>query len=371
MIGVLTAKLRLFIRKPWLFLMVSILSVVFAMLISSVNKQTIVVPVYSALPESEVKEIIHSLEQYNLFSFKRMKKEEVEKLVGEGKAEAGVELKKDDFRIIVASNTPNSYLVQQTVQKVYAKALQSKSIIDQVKEKQGESSAKQVAKSLAEAKNDPVFTVETKHFRADETVIINSKMQSIFGSVLFFVIYTIAYNVFNILMEKRNGIWDRMILSPVKKWEMYTGNLIYSFATGYIQVALIFAVFHFVFDVDFSDKFWFVLVLLIPYVLAIVAISIFIVGIVNNEQQFHAVLPLVSVSMAMLGGAYWPLEIVSSDALLLLSKFVPVTYGMDLLKGAVVYGYSFSDLLYPMSILFLMAVVFMGLGINIMERKRA
>lgn len=370
MIGVLTAKLRLFIRKPWLFFMMSIISVVFASLISGANERAIVVPVYSELPESEVKEFIHALEQYDLFSFKKMKKEEVEKLVSEGKAEAGVELKKNDFRIIIASNTANSYLIQQTVQKVYAKALQSKMIINQA-EKHGESSLGQVEKALEDAKNDPVFNIETKHFRADETVIINSQMQAIFGSVLFFVIYTIAYNVFNILMEKRTGIWDRMILSPVKKWEVYAGNLIYSFAAGYVQVAVIFAVFRFMFDVDFSDKFWLVLVLLIPYVLAIVALSIFIVGIVNNEQQFHAVLPLVSVSMAMLGGAYWPLEIVSSDALLLLSKFVPVTYGMDLLKGAVVYGYSFSDLLYPMSVLFLMGVVFMGLGINIMERKQA
>ncbi|HZG58931.1 MAG TPA: hypothetical protein VEY68_00185 [Anoxybacillus sp.] len=40
-----------------------------------------------------------------------------------------------------------------------------------------------------------------------------------------------------------------------------------------------------------------------------------------------------------------------------LSKFVPITYGMELLKGAVAYGYSLSDLLYPLIVLCFMSVV--------------
>ena len=61
-----------------------------------------------------------------------------------------------------------------------------------------------------------------------------------FGFTLFFVIYTIAYNVLPILIEKNEGVWDRMILSPLRKWEMYAANFIYSFVTGYLQVLLIF-----------------------------------------------------------------------------------------------------------------------------------
>jgi len=85
--------------------------------------------------------------------------------------------------------------------------------------------------------------------------------------------------------------------------------------------------------------------------------------------QFQALISLLAVSMAMIGGAYWPLEIVSSNVLLALAKIVPLTYGMELLKGAAVYGRSITELLYPMSILFFMGVVFMGIGINLVERK--
>jgi ABC-2 type transport system permease protein len=366
MIGILSAKVRLFIRKPWTFLVMCVVCVLFASLIGGANKRDMRVPVYSELPEKETMEIFRLLEESDLFSFERMEEDEVHKLVSEGKVEAGVKLEKDDFRLIVSSKTANVYLISQYVQKVYVKKIQTEKIIESANK---DANAEKVKQALNDAKTHPIFTLEKKRFRGEETVIIDGQLQAIFGFALFFVIYTIAYNVLYILIEKRDGIWDRMILSPIKKWEMYAGNLIYSFVTGYIQVALIFSVFHFVLDADFHGKFMITLVLLVPYVFAIVALSIFITGLVKNVQQFNAVIPLVAVSMAMIGGAYWPLEIVSSNVLLTLSKFVPITYGMELLKGAVVYGHSLSDLLYPISVLCFMGIVLMGLGINIMERR--
>ena len=63
----------------------------------------------------------------------------------------------------------------------------------------------------------PIFKIEKSNFRGSDTIIYNSTFQSLFGFTLFFVIYTIAYNVLPILIEKKEGIWDRMILSPVEK----------------------------------------------------------------------------------------------------------------------------------------------------------
>lgn len=97
--------------------------------------------------------------------------------------------------------------------------------------------------------------------------------------------------------------------------------------------------------------------------------SMFLVGVVKNIQQFNALIPLISVSMAMIGGAYWPLEIVSSPVLLKLADFMPIKYGMEALKGATIYGESWGELLQPMSILILMGVVFVGIGINVMEKR--
>jgi len=103
--------------------------------------------------------------------------------------------------------------------------------------------------------------------------------------------------------------------------------------------------------------------------LAIVALSILITSIVNSVQQFNAVIPIVSLGSAMLGGAFWPLEIVESEMMLALSKVVPITYGMEALNRATMYGNITEEVLYPVSILLLMTVVMTGIGIHLMEKR--
>lgn len=368
MSGILIAKLRLFLRKPWIFIIMTAVCVLMAFIIGTANQSKVKVPVYSHLPKKETNEIFHSLQHSGLFDFELTDQNKVRKLVSEGKVEAGIELEKNDFRLIVSSETANASFIRQYIQKVYADHMQTTAISEHVSA-HSNIRAEEVKKILNEAKTHPLFTFEKKSFHGEQPIMMDSQLQPIFGFSLFFVIYTVSFNVLQILVEKRERIWDRMILSPLKKWEIYASNLLYSFVVGYIQVALIFSIFHFAIGVDFHGKFTEILLLLVPYVFAIVALSIFLTGLANNEQQFRAIISIVSVSMAMIGGAYWPLEIVSSEILLTLSKFVPVTYGMELLKGAAVYGNSIGDLLYPISILFFMGVVLMGLGINLVERR--
>ncbi|MED3824293.1 ABC transporter ATP-binding protein/permease [Priestia flexa] len=85
--------------------------------------------------------------------------------------------------------------------------------------------------------------------------------------------------------------------------------------------------------------------------------------------QYQVLIPLLAVSMAMIGGAYWPLEIVTSPVMLTLSKFVPLTYGMDLLKQVVLYDYAWQKIAYSSLLLCIITVVLMALGINILEKK--
>src|SRR5690625_5732946 len=98
-----------------------------------------------------------------------------------------------------------------------------------------------------------------------------------------------------ILVEKKSGVWDRMILSPVRKWEMYAGNFLYSFLIGYLQVIIIFCIFRFIIKIDFYGTFLQTLLVLIPYVLAIVALSTFLFCGVISSHQFNVAVPIVMV----------------------------------------------------------------------------
>ncbi|RKQ33859.1 ABC transporter permease [Oceanobacillus halophilus] len=366
--GILVAKFTTFIRKPWMFLLFTTMSIIFALILGTSGGMTsISVPVYGS---SNIQEsfIGKSLEKNDVYTFNWMTEKEMLDLIADGKSEVGVIVKEDDFQLVVGVESTNAQMVEQTIHDIYAKKLQQEKLFEEV-EAQTDSEKQLLDEEYKTAMDSPVFTMKTSNFSSSEAFVYDNETHFLFGFTLFFVIYTIAYNVLPILLEKKEGIWDRMILSPVRKTEMYIANLVYSFFEGYLQVLIIFLVFHFWIGVDFQGRFLEAVLLLIPYVFAVVSLSIFITACVKNAQQFNAVLPIVAVSMAMIGGAYWPIEIVESEVLLALSKINPLTYGMEALNGMVVYGYPLEEVLLPISILVLMGVVLMGLGIHLMERR--
>ncbi|QKY70863.1 ABC transporter permease [Lentibacillus sp. CBA3610] len=367
--GILLSKLKLFIRNPFVFIIFMVMSLGFALIIGgSGSMATIQVPVYAADDSVRDSAIEDNLTGIDGFTFNWMSEEDMMTEVENGSAELGAILHEDNFQIIVGVDSPNAGTVEQMIQRAYAKEQQKNQIYEAARASDNLNS-EDVMDELEASMELPVLSITADYFGGSEESELDGTFQTLFGFTLFFVIYTIGYNVLSILTDKKNGIWDRMILSPVRKWEMYVANLIYSFFEGYVQVLVIFLVFRYIVGVDFNGKFTETLLLLVPYVFAIVALSILLTGIVKNVQQFNALLPIVSVSMAMIGGAFWPLEIVESEFLLALSKINPLTYGMEVLNGVAVYGYPLEELLYPISILILMGVVFMGIGIHLMERR--
>ncbi|MCM3056441.1 ABC transporter permease [Caldibacillus thermoamylovorans] len=364
MISILQTKFRLFFRKPLLFIGMTAMSMLFAFFIGGSQYSRIAVPIYTDIDHFETTDLWKELKDSKLFQFTIVTEAEAKKQVSEGERGAAVKLMEDGYEIVIAAKTSDLPLIRNYLQSVYSDFSIEKQINEQVADNE---KSKEIIKQI---KNDnSLFTIHTDSFRGKGTVIIDNQLQILFGTSLFFVIYTISYNVLHILQEKLEGVWDRLILSPLKKWQMYAGNLAYSFLLGYIQVALLFFVFRYFAGVNFYEGFVKTLIVLIPYVFSIVSLSMFLVGVVKNIQQFNALIPLISVSMAMIGGAYWPLEIVSSPVLLKLADFMPIKYGMEALKGATIYGESWGELLQPMSILILMGVVFVGIGINVMEKR--
>ncbi|WP_141433167.1 ABC transporter permease [Bacillus sp. 03113] len=363
MMGILWGKYRQFVRKPAAIIISTIICMGFAYITGKASYSKIEVPVFSSLSQTEIKPLLHELSKGDSFIFKVYTEKEVKDKVAEGKADAGIDLEEKDYVLYRTGETKNLPLIKRHVERFYESKFEKESIIRMAND------PLQAEVKLKQIKEQPLFNLSIQSFHNQDQFKYNPALQSLFGFTLFFSIYTVAFTVVEILRDKQNGIWDRLILSPSSKFSIYTGNLLYSFIIGFIQIAFIFTVFRFGAGIDFNGAFLKALIMLIPYLFSIVALSIFITGIVKTTSQFNAIIPLISVSFAMLGGAYWPIEIVTSKPLLWISKFVPITYGMELLKGAVITNSSMLELLYPIAILLLMGVILMGIGIRLIERR--
>ncbi|MCT1578583.1 ABC transporter permease [Oceanobacillus kimchii] len=364
--GILYSRVREFIRQPFTFLIFTAMAVIFALLVGGSGPAgTIVVPVYG---DKDIQEEMKSeIQNQEYFTFEWVSKEELETRINDGDADVGILLYEDDFDLIVGVESTHLGMIRQTIQQEYVEKEQEMKI--QEAAIQAGLNEDEVLESYLASKEDSLIEIEKTSFQGEQDWLYDGNIHRIAGFSLFFAIYTIAYNVLHILVEKRNGMWDRMILSPLKKTEMYISNLIYSFFEGYIQICLIFAIFHYGFNIDFNGRFLEVLLLLIPYVLAIVALSILITAIVKNSEQFNAVISIVAVSLAMIGGAFWPLEIVENKFLLFLADLNPLKYGLEIVQGLSVYNYPLAEMVQPVSVLLFMTVLFTGIGIHLMERR--
>lgn len=355
--GILIAKIQWLFRSPATFILMTLMSTVFALILGGVSMNKLIVPVYMDADEIIDARIIENLKENDAFELQWVDSiEDLEAKISSRKAEFGLELLSDSYYVVVGIDSPNIGVVEQITEDAYVRATQLAQLETEITDG--------VVLDITQ-----VFGMKTQSFLGEEGFVYDDSLHRLFGFSMFFVIYTIGYSVFQILIEKKTGIWDRMILSSVPKWKVYVENFLYSFFVGYIQVLIVFLVFRFVVGVDFHGAFIQTLLLLIPYVLAIVALSILITSIVQSAQQFNPLISIVAVSSAMIGGAFWPLEIVESKFMLLLSKANPIKYGLDALQGVTVYGQSMGEVLLPVCVLLLMSVLLTGLGIHLMERK--
>ena len=368
MIAILKVKWQLFLRRPGNFLAMTFMILIFAYFIGGIGLESkYEVPVFADIDDVVETELWERLNESEVFDFILSSEEEAKRLLEENRVEAIIAVGTDDFTIYTKTETPNASLLYQTVRSVYTDLALKENILQAAQGQQVFD--KNLEDQLSRIDDELFFTIESDYFYGDGTVKVDMRLQSLFGFSLFFVIYTIAYNLLYILQEKQSGIWDRMIVSPLRKWQMYVANLLYSFVPGYIQVALIFVLFRLILGIDFYGGFTKTLIILIPYVFCITALSMCVVSLSKSDQHLHVIIPLISVSFAMLGGAYWPMEVVTSEIMLLLAKFVPITYGMEAMKLATVYQQPLQEIMPSLSVLFLMGVILMGIGIQVMEKR--
>jgi ABC-2 type transport system permease protein len=120
-----------------------------------------------------------------------------------------------------------------------------------------------------------------------------------------------------------------------------------------------------------GEHFGMLLVIAAVYTLTMVSFSMLFAGILKKPEQFSAVFPILVAIMPMLGGAYVPPGAVTNPIILNVAEIVPLTHAMQALTGIAVYGENWSEVFMPVAKLFLIGVICMGVGINLMERQKA
>ena len=185
--------------------------------------------------------------------------------------------------------------------------------------------------------------------------------QSVPGQGATFVMFTVFGGIAILLAERRQWTLQRLVVMPLTRAEILGGKILTYFTLGIIQFAVIFLVGIFV-GVDFGNSMLGVILLMISFVLATTALAIALATFLKTEGQVNGITQLLAFTLAPLGGAWWPIEIVP-QWMQTLGHISPVAWMMDGFRDLIYRNGVLMDVLPEVSILLLYALVFFVIGI--------
>jgi ABC-2 type transport system permease protein len=186
------------------------------------------------------------------------------------------------------------------------------------------------------------------------------------GFFVFFFVFLIAGVSF--LRERTGGTLERLLATPLKRWEIVIGYVIGFGIFTTFQASLISW-----FAIDILDMMMegsFLCVLLITFLLAMTALTLgtLLSAFANNELQMIQFIPLVVVPQIFFSGLF-NLETMA-EWLRSLSVVMPLTYGADALREIMIRGNGWEQIALDVYVLLGFSLLFMVLNVIALKKYR-
>lgn len=185
--------------------------------------------------------------------------------------------------------------------------------------------------------------------------------QSIPGMGSMYVMFTVLNGTAVLLRERRQWTLQRLAVMPITRAQLLGGKSLTYFTLGMIQYLIIFAVGAAV-GLDFGGEWLGLLAVMVAFVLCMTALAFVLAIYMKNEEQAAGTARLLGLTLAPLGGAWWPLAIVP-DFMQTIAKLSPVAWAMQGFQELIFYGGSLFTILPQVGVLLAAAALLFGLAI--------
>lgn len=187
------------------------------------------------------------------------------------------------------------------------------------------------------------------------------------GFFIFFFVFLIAGVSF--LRERTTGTLERLLCSPLRKWEIIVGYIIGFGLFTMIQATLIASYAIYVLGMLMEGAFIYVLIITLLLSLTALTLGVLLSAFANNELQMMQFIPLVIVPQIFFSGLF-NLETIS-DYLSWIGPLTPLYYGANALRNVMIRGYGWGDISFDLLMLAGFSISFMVLNILALKKYRS
>lgn len=192
-----------------------------------------------------------------------------------------------------------------------------------------------------------------------------------FGPVLlgyfsFFFVFLLAGIAF--LKERTSGTLERLLATPLKRWEIVLGYVLGFGIFTTLQATLItwFAVI--VLKMMMVGSFWYLLLTVLLLAMTALTLGTFLSAFANTEFQLIQFIPLVIVPQVFFSGLFSLENMV--DWMRGLSVVMPLTYGADALRQIMIRGKGWDAISFDLLILLILSLFFILANILALRKHR-
>jgi ABC-2 type transport system permease protein len=223
----------------------------------------------------------------------------------------------------------------------------------------------ELAPALNQAAKLPAPVFDYLHGAADMSSFDN------FGPVLiglfaFFFVFLIAGVSF--LRERTSGTLERLLATPLRRWEIVVGYMAGFGIFTSLQALLIAGYTIGVLGSLMVGSFWYVLLIMLLLSLTALSFGTFLSAFANSEFQMIQFIPLVIVPQVFFSGLF-DLDSIS-PWLRWLAHITPLKYGADALRNIMIRGEGWSSIAIDVYVLLALSVVFMTANVLALRKHR-
>jgi ABC-2 type transport system permease protein len=186
------------------------------------------------------------------------------------------------------------------------------------------------------------------------------------GFFVFFFVFLIAGVSF--LRERTTGTLERLLSSPLRKWEIVIGYVLGFGIFTMVQATIIAAYAIYVLGMLMEGAFGYVLLITLLLSLTALTLGILLSAFANNELQMIQFIPIIVIPQIFFSGLF-NLDTIS-DWLSWIGPFTPLYYAADALRDVMVRGYGWNEIQLDLLAMAGFSIFFMVLNILALRKYR-
>ena len=183
------------------------------------------------------------------------------------------------------------------------------------------------------------------------------------GFAVMFVMMGVCFAGVAMVQERHNKTLARLLTTPTEKFFLISGKMLGFFLIGFIQFMILILFGQLVLKVNWGNLPLGVLLLVVSYVLSVTGLGTLLSVVVRTSAQAGAFAVLISMVTSMLGGAWWPIEIVPKF-MQNIARFTPQYWAINGFNKIITRGFGITEILPNFYVLLAISAISLLLAIR-------